>query len=104
MSSTYIMSSDSQVVVRKLEVDDYGKGFLALLAQLTTVGDVSQEAFTGRWWELNENQDYYIAVAEDTSKRQLLGTAALIIERKFIHSCGKTAAGRPGAGASRHPT
>jgi hypothetical protein len=25
----------------------------------------------------------------DTSKAQLLGTAALIIERKFIHSCGK---------------
>ncbi|KAF6250858.1 hypothetical protein COO60DRAFT_1464780 [Scenedesmus sp. NREL 46B-D3] len=27
--------------------------------------------------------------SEDTSKGQLLGTASLIIERKFIHSCGK---------------
>ncbi|WIA17197.1 hypothetical protein OEZ85_014080 [Tetradesmus obliquus] len=83
------MSAASNLLVRKLEVDDFGKGFLALLAQLTTVGRVNQDEFTGRWWELNDNPDYYIAVAEDTSKSQLLGTAALIIERKFIHSCGK---------------
>jgi glucosamine-phosphate N-acetyltransferase len=83
------MSSDSHIIVRKLEVDDFGKGFVSLLAQLTTVGDISQEEFTGRWWELNDNPDYYIAVAEDSAKAQLLGTAALIIERKFVHSCGK---------------
>jgi hypothetical protein len=31
----------------------------------------------------------------DTSKAQLLGTAALIIERKFIHSCGKVICNTP---------
>lgn len=72
-----------------MESGDYDKGFLQLLAQLTTVGDVSQDAFEGRLAELRANPDYHIAVAEDVSSGKLLGTATLIIERKFIHSCGK---------------
>lgn len=75
--------------VRKLERGDFDKGFLQVLAMLTTVGDVSKADFDARFNELDSSPDYYVAVAEDPSSGRVLGTAALIIERKFIHSCGK---------------
>lgn len=39
--------------------------------------------------ELSSSPDYHVAVAEDASTGRLVGTAALIVERKFIHACGK---------------
>ncbi|KAI8472929.1 MAG: N-acetyltransferase [Monoraphidium minutum] len=76
------------LVVRRLESGDYEKGFLGLLAQLTTVGDITRDAFEARLKEVS-GDDYYIAVVEDKASGKLVGTAALIIERKFIHDCGK---------------
>lgn len=32
--------------------------------------------------------DYYVTVIEDTRSNTIIGAASLIIERKFIHSCG----------------
>lgn len=78
-----------ELVIRKLESGDYGKGFLGLLSQLTTVGDISREAFEERLKEMSESPDYHIAVVEDKATSKLVGTAALIVERKFIHACGK---------------
>ena len=63
-------------------------GFLDLLGQLTTVGDVDRAAFEARLAEVS-GPDYHVAVAEDAASGRLLGTAALIVERKFIHACGK---------------
>ena len=33
--------------------------------------------------------DYYVVVVEDTNLGQIVATATLIIEHKFIHSCAK---------------
>lgn len=33
--------------------------------------------------------DYYVIVVEDTNLGQIVATAMLIIEQKFIHSCAK---------------
>lgn len=33
--------------------------------------------------------DYYIIVVEDTQLGQIVATATLILEHKFIHSCAK---------------
>ncbi|GBF99254.1 glucosamine 6-phosphate N-acetyltransferase-like [Raphidocelis subcapitata] len=77
-----------EIVVRQLEAGDYDKGFLGLLSQLTTVGDIDRAKFEERLKEVS-SPDYYIAVAEDAASGKLLGTAALVIERKFIHGCGK---------------
>lgn len=32
--------------------------------------------------------DYYVTVIEDTRINQLIGSATLVIEHKFIHNCG----------------
>lgn len=33
--------------------------------------------------------DYYVIVVEDTNMGQIVATATLITEHKFIHSCAK---------------
>jgi hypothetical protein len=37
------------LVTRRLAKADFGRGFLALLAQLSVVGEVDQAAFEGVW-------------------------------------------------------
>jgi glucosamine-phosphate N-acetyltransferase len=32
--------------------------------------------------------DYYVTVIEDLRSNKIIGSATLVIERKFIHSCG----------------
>lgn len=81
--------STSDLEVRKLEAGDVGKGFLQLLNQLTTLGDVSEEQFLERLTEIEENSDHQVVVAEDNGR--VVGAATLLIERKFIHDCGKVA-------------
>ena len=34
------------------------------------------------------NSTYYVIVLEDTKEGQVVGAASLLLERKFIHSCG----------------
>ena len=38
---------------------------------------------------MKKTGDYYIVVVEDTSIGQIVATASLIIEHKFIHCCAK---------------
>lgn len=38
---------------------------------------------------MKKTGDYYVAVIEDTNAGQVVATATLIIEHKFIHSCAK---------------
>lgn len=35
--------------------------------------------------------DYYVTVIEDLRKNKIIGSATLVVERKFIHSCGSRA-------------
>jgi hypothetical protein len=43
-------------IVRPLEPSDFSKGFLALLAKLATVGNVSEEEFTRRFGEIFDKE------------------------------------------------
>lgn len=81
--------ASTSIKVRALELEDFDKGFLTMLGQLTTVGDVTREKFEERFKEVSESPDYHIAVVEDLDSGKVVGTAALIIERKFIHECSK---------------
>lgn len=38
---------------------------------------------------MKKTGDYYVVVVEDTNLRQIVATATLITEHKFIHSCAK---------------
>src|SRR4029434_11312025 len=40
---------------------------------------------------MRKSGDYYIVVVEDTQLGQIVATATLIIEHKFIHGCAKVA-------------
>ncbi|KAK7731074.1 Glucosamine-phosphate N-acetyltransferase-like protein [Cytospora paraplurivora] len=76
--------------IRALRQSDYHAGFLECLRVLTTVGDISEEQFAQRYeWISRQDGGYYILVIEDGGK--VVGTGALIVERKFIHSLGSVA-------------
>ncbi|KAM3086201.1 Glucosamine-phosphate N-acetyltransferase-like protein [Clarireedia jacksonii] len=74
--------------IRALKKSDYAKGFLDVLRVLTTVGDVTEEQFNQRydWMNTQGKGGYYLLVIEDQGK--IVGTGALIVERKFIHDLG----------------
>ncbi|KAH9509336.1 hypothetical protein Btru_046792 [Bulinus truncatus] len=76
----------ADLCVRPLSSGDYDKGFLDLLSELTVVGEVSRETFLHQFNKMKACGDnYYITVIEDLSKRKIVGTATLVIEKKFIH-------------------
>ncbi|CAN8030924.1 unnamed protein product [Ixodes persulcatus] len=73
--------------VRPLSADDYDRGFLGLLSQLTVGGDVSREEFLARFHAMRSRPDtYYVTVVEDTERGVVVGTATLVAELKFIRN------------------
>jgi glucosamine-phosphate N-acetyltransferase len=75
--------------MRALSVQDYDQGYMNLLRQLTVVGDVTKERFEERFRAMKLCPGtYYVAVIEDTTNGQIIGTATLVVEQKFIHSAG----------------
>ncbi|KAH7090502.1 acyl-CoA N-acyltransferase [Paraphoma chrysanthemicola] len=73
---------------RPIQKDDYHKGFLDVLRVLTTVGDVTEEQWNERYaWMSARNDSYYLLCITDASAK-IVGTGALIVERKFIHQLG----------------
>ncbi|XP_010890658.1 glucosamine 6-phosphate N-acetyltransferase isoform X1 [Esox lucius] len=77
------------LVLRPLCTADFNRGFYRVLSQLTTVGDVTPEQFIKKFEHMKKTGDYYVIVVEDTNLEQIVATATLITEHKFIHSCAK---------------
>ncbi|KAI5705741.1 hypothetical protein M8J76_014218 [Diaphorina citri] len=75
------------LIVRPLHSTDYDHGFLEILKQLTSVGDISKDLFQKRFHRMKASQDYLVTVIEDTRTKQVIGTGSLILEQKFIHEC-----------------
>ncbi|KAI5860976.1 acetyltransferase [Durotheca rogersii] len=73
---------------RSLRLSDYEAGFLDCLRVLTTVGEISKEQFAERYQWMASQDTYYVLVIEDTINNKIVGTGALLVERKFIHSLG----------------
>ncbi|PNS14871.1 Glucosamine 6-phosphate N-acetyltransferase [Sphaceloma murrayae] len=78
--------------IRPLQKSDYAAGFLDVLRVLTTVGDISEEAFGTRFDEMSSSHTgsgvgYHVLVILNGDKK-VVGTGALIVERKFIHELG----------------
>ncbi|KAK3489086.1 glucosamine 6-phosphate N-acetyltransferase [Neurospora hispaniola] len=77
--------------LRALRPTDYDTGFLDCLRVLTTVGDITKEQFQDRYdWVSRQDSGYFILVIEDTnsSPPRVVGTGAVLVERKFIHNLG----------------
>jgi len=92
------------MLFRKLEINDYNLGYLQLLEQLTSVGDISYDEWTNRYKEIQNNPCIQIWVMVDTVKCQntfgtaepalhgtntIIATGTIIVEPKFIHNNGK---------------
>lgn len=71
--------------IRLLEKSDYQNNFLTLLAQLTTVGKITQEEFEDTFDLPNRPLTYVV----ENDKGKLVATASLVIEQKFIHGCSR---------------
>ncbi|KAK9840348.1 hypothetical protein WJX74_008068 [Apatococcus lobatus] len=79
---------DGHLVLRRLEAADVEKGFMKCLAQLTKAPEVDSKVFTEQL-HAREQQGCHTVVIEDSSTQQVVGTASLLIERKFIWGCSK---------------
>jgi glucosamine-phosphate N-acetyltransferase len=71
---------------RLLQVDDYYRGFLQVLEQLTIVNSdsISYEDFKKQFNK--HNSDIY--VIHDTHNNKIVGTGSIYMEHKFIHKLG----------------
>ena len=88
-SADDVTSKFSTFECRPLQSNDYNHGFISLLKQLTSVGSVSESDFQDRFNLMkNCKGTYYNTVIVDRSKSdQIIASATLIVEKKFIHSC-----------------
>ena len=74
----------AKLQIRQLIRDDLHRGFLDVLAALTTVGIKPSDA-EPIFDRLDRNQFVYVAIQEN----RVVGTTALLVEQKFIHSGGQ---------------
>ena len=63
---------------------------MEVLGQLTVVGNVTKTSFQERFdWLFPKHSDtYFIIVIVDRVKEKVVGSATLMLERKFLRSTG----------------
>ena len=75
------------IQIRKLSKDDYNKGYLDLLCELSdTITMKTESTFSSVFEQLQKNSNHHIYVLEDTTTNTIIGTATLLVEPKFIHN------------------
>lgn len=84
ISSQVVSALPDGYSIRPLQREDFSSGFLDVLRVLTQVGDVKQEEFEKRFDEMKAGGSggYHILVILDGEKK-IVGTGALIVERKL---------------------
>lgn len=77
-------------IIRELKEEDLSNGFIETLSNLSEVGKLANNTIRKREI-LSEIKDknYRIVIAEDNQNHQIIGSATLLIEQKFIHNGGK---------------
>uniref|UniRef100_A0A915I961 Glucosamine 6-phosphate N-acetyltransferase n=1 Tax=Romanomermis culicivorax TaxID=13658 RepID=A0A915I961_ROMCU len=76
----------SKLKLRPLMLSDYDKGFMKLLSELTTVGNVSEQQFEKRFFSMKRCKNtYYVTVIENLETGDIVAAATLVVEEKFIH-------------------
>ena len=77
--------------IRPLQRGDYAAGFLDVLRVLTTVGEISQADFEARFDDMKQTGSgpvgsHVLVILDGEGK--VVGTGALLVERKFVHNLG----------------
>ncbi|VVC45943.1 Acyl-CoA N-acyltransferase,GNAT domain [Cinara cedri] len=76
--------------LRPLCATDMNKRYVELLSQLTSTGHITEQMFLNKFYEMKNNVGtYYITVIEDTQINVIVASGSLVLEKKFIHSCGQ---------------
>lgn len=74
---------DSNIRIRKLELNDFYKGYMELLSELTLVNlNISFSEFEAQY----NNMTSHIFVLYDNFKNRVIGTGSVFIETKFIRN------------------
>ncbi|KAK9760798.1 Glucosamine-phosphate N-acetyltransferase-like protein [Basidiobolus ranarum] len=76
--------------MRPLSISDYNNGFLECLAQLTSVGEISEGTFLSTFEAMQRAHTYYVIVIEDQTTERIVGCGTLLVEHKFIRGCAKS--------------
>lgn len=88
ISPTVLSLLPPSYTMRPLRRTDFHNNFLDVLRVLTSVGDVSAARWHARYdWMVSQRDSYFILVVLDGSDK-IVGTGALVVERKFIHNLG----------------
>lgn len=79
----------NQIIIRKLEHDDYHLGYLQLLKQLTKINpeNISFNDFKDFVDKLTNNHQIIVLYDQNTNK--VIGTITVLIEAKLIHDLSK---------------
>lgn len=72
-----------------LNASHFDCGYLQLLENLTFVGTMSKETFLQQLNEINLHANIEIYVLFDSLENRVVANGTLLIEKKFIHQCGK---------------
>lgn len=80
------MTDKNNFYIRELEIDDYDKGFLECLKELTEVGNISKNLFSDTFIA-RKSKGIFTAVVVDDESQQILGTGSIFFEQKFIRNC-----------------
>lgn len=75
------------IEIRKLNKNDFKKGYLDVLCELSdTITNKTEELFNSVFEKVESNCNHHIYVLEDIASGSIIGSATLLIEPKFIHN------------------
>lgn len=80
--------------LRPLQRQDFGKGFLVTLGELSKIGSISEQEFNSIFTALQNTSSTFILVIEDVGLEKIVACGTLFIEQKFLHQGGKTDIGQ----------
>ncbi|GAA5922915.1 glucosamine 6-phosphate N-acetyltransferase [Sporobolomyces koalae] len=92
LSQDLLSTLPQGLTLRPLQGDDYSRAHLSLLTHLTSAPDVGQSQWSTRFSEMSKINSLYltylpIVIVQDESN-ELVGSATLVIERKFLRNAG----------------
>ena len=77
-------------IIRELKEEDLSNGFIETLSNLSEVGKLANDTIRkSKILSEIKDKNYRIVIAEDNQNHQIIGSATLWIEQKFIHNGGK---------------